>query len=1014
MKQVAACAWSEVAERSLHEPLGDAEMDALTAHMAECPMCRRMAEGAGAMDDLVAELRDAGEVRDGTLVDMAPPMTRLNELLGEYVVISELGRGGMGVVYKARQVRLNRMVALKVLPALLGVVRPDAMERFKREAALAASLKHSNIISVFDFGEVEGTLYYAMELVEGRTLQDLIKEMREAGGVQTALAVVGSATDPTKVLRAGGGVGSEASDDAIRSATSHKHPVHAYFRHAAQWIADVADALHFAHQRGVVHRDMKPSNLLLNGDGRLMISDFGLARSSSDPSLTLTRALMGTSRYMAPEMIDHALGPVGVGSDVYALGATLYELLTLQPLFAGTSDREILHHVQHREPAPPRAVVRQIPRELETVCLKALAKRPRDRYGSAEELANDLRRWRLDLPILARRPRLTARVFRFVRKHKVAVGATAIVTAALVTSAALAINYQRAKAQTASLETTAKSQRVTLMHADATRAWEAGRFDEALRIMEALLAENPQSADWRFLRAKCLRFMGRGSEAIAVMEQLIAENPSDWKTHLELATLYGSAPTEDAEKRRFHQQEFQRLKPDTPDAWWAQAMVEGDPRVALEYVNKALAANPNEFGYLKTRTDILRQLGQYDAMLLDAERLVAMRPGWDFTHVAHAQALSMLKRHTEAEASLTRAIELSPNEARYWAGRSQAREKSGRSQDALADALRAIELDPSLAIAHAAAGTARTALGDPRSALVDCDRAVALDPLNAELFFIRMFVHGQLGDWSGVVADTTRAIELLPNDPRGYRNRLVALQSLGQNDRALADASRYVELAPTSAEAHGYRAMLRERLGDDAGAVGDYTNAIKYDPMKVSNFYSRAECNLRLGRADLALGDLIRVNELQPGEPRVLLLRAMAYWIVDSADLAIADLDVLIARHPEMGPWAQAWKYLLLAQRGAQDGKVPALEAPDPNDGAWSSRVRAFLRHDITEDELLSRAAATEEHCTALFYIGARNVLDGHEQVARAALTQAADAACSNSIETVLARDWLRRMDSPH
>lgn len=199
----------------------------------------------------------------------------------------------------------------------------------------------------------------------------------------------------------------------------------AYFRQVTRWIGDAADALHYAHQQGVIHRDIKPANLILSEDGRIMIADFGLAKSSEEESVTLTGALMGTLRYISPEQAMARRVPVDHRTDIYSLGATLYELLCAQPLFPETEEKRLLAAIMTRDPASPRKVNPAVPPELEIICLKTLEKSPEARYATAKDLADDLRRYSSDLPIAARRPTLLQRVVKFVRRHKAPVAATA-------------------------------------------------------------------------------------------------------------------------------------------------------------------------------------------------------------------------------------------------------------------------------------------------------------------------------------------------------------------------------------------------------------------------------------------------------------------------------------------------------------------------------------------------------------------------------------------------------------
>jgi serine/threonine-protein kinase len=304
----------------------------------------------------------------------APPGGRR---LGPYEILAEIGRGGMGVVYRARHEALKRPVALKMILAG-GHAGAQERARFRVEAEAAARLQHPNIVQIHEVGEADGLPYCALEFVEGGSLAD----------------------------RLGGG------------------PLPP--REAARLVEALARAMQLAHSRNVVHRDLKPANVLLAPDGTPKITDFGLARQlDSDAGQTQTGVLLGTPSYMAPEQASGQARAAGPAADIYALGAVLYECLAGRPPFRGATVAETLEQVRHREPAPPRALRPAVPRDLDTVCLKCLRKEPERRYASAEALAEDLRRWRAGEPVAARPVGRAERAAKWVRRNPVGAGLVA-------------------------------------------------------------------------------------------------------------------------------------------------------------------------------------------------------------------------------------------------------------------------------------------------------------------------------------------------------------------------------------------------------------------------------------------------------------------------------------------------------------------------------------------------------------------------------------------------------------
>jgi serine/threonine protein kinase/Tfp pilus assembly protein PilF len=336
----------------------------------------------------------------------AAPTAELTEL-GDFRIVGEIGRGGMGVVYEAVQVSLGRRVALKVLP-FAAALDPRQLQRFKTEAQAAALLHHTNIVPVHAVGCERGVHYYAMQRIDGQNLAAVIRELRRQAGH----AADGEPSPPPAPARLSAETLALAGLSTDRSRWSP-----AYFRAVAQLGVQAAEALEHAHDEGVVHRDIKPANLLLDAKEKLWITDFGLAHCRAGAELTMTGDVVGTLRYMSPEqalgkrlLVDHR-------TDIYSLGVTLYEFLTLEPAFPGSDREEVLRQIASEEPRPPRRINQAIPPELETIIQKAIEKNPADRYATAQELADDLERFLKHEPIRARRPTVVHRLVKWSRRH---------------------------------------------------------------------------------------------------------------------------------------------------------------------------------------------------------------------------------------------------------------------------------------------------------------------------------------------------------------------------------------------------------------------------------------------------------------------------------------------------------------------------------------------------------------------------------------------------------------------
>ena len=344
----------------------------------------------------------------------SPTKTDLRHL-GDFRIVRELGRGGMGIVYEAVQVSLGRRVALKVLQDS-AALDPRRLRRFQVEAQAAASLRHPHIVPVFATGSEDGIAYYAMQYIECRDLARIINELRQDDSTEADRAE-GRKIAPRKPL--------------FDQGTSFERDVARLARQAAM-------ALEHAHANDVLHRDVKPSNLLIDEKGHLWITDFGLARIRGGLDLTQTDEALGTPRYMSPEQALGRRTPLDGRTDVYSLGATLYEILTLATPFPGDDRLDLLRRITQEEPIPPRKIDPRIPAELETIVLKAMAKVPADRYATAADLADDLGRFLDDRPIRARRPSLLDRAGKWTRRHRklmAVAGATGLVLAVALAAA---------------------------------------------------------------------------------------------------------------------------------------------------------------------------------------------------------------------------------------------------------------------------------------------------------------------------------------------------------------------------------------------------------------------------------------------------------------------------------------------------------------------------------------------------------------------------------------------------
>jgi tRNA A-37 threonylcarbamoyl transferase component Bud32 len=378
------------------------------------------------------------------------PASSTIRYFGDYELLGEIAQGGMGIVYYARQISLNRTVALKMIRS--GQLATSAeVQRFRAEAEAAANLDHANIVPIYEIGEHEGQQYFSMKLMEGGTLADL---STECGARNTE-----------------------------------------WLRRAAELVATVARAVHHAHQRGVLHRDIKPTNVLLDDLGEPHLTDFGLAKLvRAGPAMTQSLVVLGTPNYMSPEQAAGQNKQLTTAADIYSLGAVLYELLSGRPPFVGDSALEVLKQSQERDPPPLRSLNSAVDRDLQTICSKCLEKDPQRRYQTAEALSQDLERWLAREPIQARPVTTIERVTKWARRNPAVATLTMLALALfLVGLAGVFWQWKRAERNAVRAEDKAAESRERLAGvyvANGNRMWTEGNpFDALVWFAEALRIE---------------------------------------------------------------------------------------------------------------------------------------------------------------------------------------------------------------------------------------------------------------------------------------------------------------------------------------------------------------------------------------------------------------------------------------------------------------------------------------------------------------------------------------------
>jgi tetratricopeptide (TPR) repeat protein len=934
----------------------------------------------------------------------APDEGSTRKRLGDFELLRELGRGGMGIVYEARQLSLDRRVALKVLPPALGLTG-QATQRFEREARAAAKLHHTNIVPVYAIGEEEGSHYYVMELIEGDPLSAVLNDLRGPGSNPLMEAAATQTTTASK--KPVESTSSTESGPISLSDTSSSS--REWFDTVARLLAEVADALHYAHGKGVIHRDVKPANLMLSADGRLCLTDFGLARMAQEPGMTVSGSFLGTPAYMSPEQIAAGRVEIDARTDVYSLGAVLYEMLTLQRPFTGDSRDKILQAIMTKDPRPPRRFNSRIPVDLETICQKAMEKDRDRRYASATELAEDLRHYLQRGLITARRAGLARRTWKSIRRHPVAAtAAVGVIVIVLLGTFAQRLWVGRSEERAGRLVAAAE---VDLRQ---------GTYRHGLEKTERALAIDPEMPEAKRIRGRLLLEENiNPRELIRVAREILAGAPDDWEAHGWLAYLgayeeLGDIPVQE------HVAALEKNAPDTAEAWYLRGISARSIRERIRCFDRALDLDPGHALALLRRAQARGDLRDTAAAIADYQAAIAVRPratrGRRFLAGFYLWVLHDFDRALEEfdkavaidpddylvyrerswvyrpgnlddrEKSLegmNRATELAPaTSSRTPADRARALQWMGRYEEALPDARRAVEVEPhipenwdplglslwklqrldevretmdelrgladgwpnpwSASRAYRSLSVVHRWLGEHDEAVATAERAIELDPMEVDGYSrLAWASYAQAGVAAVEVAcDRVQVLEL--DEPEPLKKRAVLLRDVcRRREAALAEFARAIEIAPQWADLYYERGQLHANRADHA--IEDLEMAIELAPRWPDPHRVKGHRLTVQKRYEEALEAITRAIELAPRHANAIFNRANVYMNLERFEEALADLD----RCLELvgGPTASAGnarftQAAAMARLGREEEALAAADLAVANNPEWDVAIR--------------------------------------------------------------------------
>ena len=812
----------------------------------------------------------------------------VKEVIGDFRILRQIGEGGMALVYLAEQRSIGREVALKVLHK--SRLTSGFVERFRREGKAIGRLEHPNIVKVHAIGEEDGIPYLAMEYIHGSSLEKLL---RGADG--------GEVTLPRAA-------GDRSAMESICRITR-----------------EIALALEQAHNLGIVHRDVKPGNILMDEDGHAHLSDFGLAQERGKASLTRTGDMVGTPHFLSPEQVAAKRIEVDHRTDVYSLGVALYQMLTGRLPFIGETLEQILRQIALKEPLPPRKHNPRIPRDLETLCLHAMEKDPDARYASIQDMADDLKAVTELRPIQASRVGPMGRMVKLARRRPAVAVLTLLLAAALVTWGATLLHRisRDAAAVQESLrfgramvdvgrqdhalpyfkrvldldpgngEARANVNRI-LFHQDLARAYELA-FDQdnpeddtpgrrCLDLLARIPSYGQNAGEADFLKAQVLVRLGRNNvarmkEALEFIDGLDETETSIGLQLLRAAALDVLDPVEGARVRMA----AEARKPGTDQ----DRLVLAGARMAEEKWQDAL----NLYNELLRRGD--RNLE------LTAASQAARCCYWQKNYDAALKHLRLLEREHGRQPHLLR------RRALYLWG-------SGERDLALKALDEALERSPDYVLALRTRGFFLYMVHRYEEALKPLDRAVALDPTSSLNFVTRSQVYGYLSDFPRALKDINRVLALRPdfayaflsrsriydNQGEQYKTRLEHRKAQESWRKALHDQGRALELQPGSARTLAERAQVHLKAGNTRFAREDAERALELDPDLGQAHYALGLIHYSQGDKKQALNYLDRAITNDPGFPGALEIRAHLYGLEGRYEDALADLDQALEHAP--------------------------------------------------------------------------------------------------------------------
>ncbi|BBM82844.1 serine/threonine-protein kinase [Candidatus Uabimicrobium amorphum] len=770
---------------------------------------------------------------------------------GRYTIQEELGRGGMGIVYKAFDTHLKRVVALKVI--LKGEERD--VQRFQRESLAMAKLDHQNIIKLYDFG-IDPQPFFTMEYIEGFTLADLIKEKK---------------VKPLFLL---------------------------------DLLIKVCNALAHAHENKILHRDIKPSNIMITKNGEPKIMDFGLAKTFEDSEKTLSKTgdILGSVHYMSPEQLN---GKTTERSDIYSLGATMYEALTYRNVYHGDSTPDILFQLLQNDPIPPRRLNPTLSPYFEAICLKCIAKKEHKRYCDFKQLVRELKNFKAHKPIIAKKYTSWNTMVNFIRRHKIMFSAICFAFVVLVISLCVTLyalnTSQRSEEQAkVTLNETMKALHYVMVHYDyLQKDKKLGRlFTQIFDDLE----KYGKSQDWSFLIAHVMSINGNERKSIEYLNKRIVNYPQDSSAYSTRGNLYQRLG--DHKKALSDYNKAILLSSDNYFAYNSRGscyLASKEYEKALVDFNKAIELNDKFANAYTLRGALYYELTQLRKALADFDKSIYLAPGNSSTYSKRGIVYASLQEYEKALKDFDKSTSLNSKDFDSYIRRAGFYTQIGKYKKAIDDYNKADLINPKKPVTYLNRGTAYHEWQKYKKALDDFNRLVSLRPI-AISYRKRANTYNYLGLHEKALADYNKAISLEDMDVEVYIGRSVAYFWLKKYRKALADLDKALPLQNKNPKLYFYRAMTNYRLKKYPDALADFEKSAQLNPNNIEIYFNRGNLYFNLRQYDKSIADFDKLISIDQENINAYLARGNTYLQIPNLEKAKSDFRTVISLDPGNKP----------------------------------------------------------------------------------------------------------------